>query len=200
MHLGYGESVADRWDPRPSGEAGRRPAPARWSSGSFSRGGRGSGRAVAERPPPAPPRERQAGRFAVGPGYPWPLVSVAALLVVALLAWFLLHRAGLLGLLFPVGYLVACVVAVCAARPDGLVVPALQPPLLAFLALAISTIASGDATVTTMFALGVFAPLAQLFWWMLVALLACVLLGFLRARDANPGFSVRGALRSPGNA
>ena len=102
--------------------------------------------------------------------------------------------------MFPVGYLVVSVLAVCAVRPDGLVVPALQPPLLAFLALAISTIVSGDASSTTMFALGVFAPLAQLFWWMLVALVACVLLGFLRHRESNPDFSLRTALRTPGNA
>lgn len=135
----------------------------------------------------------------MGPGYPWPLVSAVALVVVVLLAWFLQHRAGLLGLLFPVGYLVVCVLAVCAARPDGLVVPALQPPVLAFVALVLATILAGDASSTTMFALGVFAPLAQLFWWMLVALAACVLLGFLRLRDANPDFSLRTALRGPGN-
>lgn len=136
----------------------------------------------------------------MGPGHPWPLVSVAALLVVALLAFFLQHRAGLLGLLFPVGYLVVSVLAVCAARPDGLVVPALQPPVLGFLGLAVSSIVAGDATSTTMFVLGVFAPLAQLFWWMLVALVACVLLGFLRHRESNPDFSLRTALRPPGNA
>lgn len=136
----------------------------------------------------------------MGPGHPWPLVSAAALVVVVLLAWFLQQRAGLLGLMFPVGYLVVSVLAVCAVRPDGLVVPALQPPLLAFLALAISTILSGDASSTTMFALGVFAPLAQLFWWILVALVACVLLGFLRHRESNPDFSLRTALRAPGNA
>ena len=155
---------------------------------------------MAERPPPAPARPRQSGRFAVGPGYPWPLVSGVALLVVVLLAWFLQSRAGLLGLLFPVGYLVVSVLAVCAARADGLVVPALQPPVLAFLGLVVATILSGDASSTTMFALGVFAPLAQLFWWMLVALVACVLLGFLRHRESNPEFSLRTALRAPGNA
>lgn len=155
---------------------------------------------MAERPPAAPARPRQSGRFAVGPGYPWPLVSGVALLVVVLLAWFLQSRAGLLGLLFPVGYLVVCVLAVCAARADGLVVPALQPPVLAFLGLVVATILAGDASSTTMFALGVFAPLAQLFWWMLVALVACVLLGFLRHRESNPEFSLRSALRAPGNA
>ncbi|WP_433798911.1 DUF6542 domain-containing protein [Actinomycetospora sp. CA-084318] len=188
--------MADRWDPRPGGGRPSRPAaPSRWSTGSSSRGPRPSGTR-----PPRDPRPRQAGRFAVGPGFPWPVASGAALVLTSLFAWFLQDRSGLLGLLFPVGYLVFCLLAVCAVRVDGVLVPALQAPVLAFLALVIAAIVRGDASGSTLFVLGVFAPLAQLFWWMLVALVGCAVLGLLRFRDANPGFSALGAVRGVRNA
>lgn len=193
--LGYRDDVADRWDPRPGGGRAPRPsAPSRWSSGSFARGARPGPRPRAERPP-RDDRPRQAGRFAVGPGYPWPLVVAGALVVTALLAWLLGQRAGILGLLFPVGYLVVCVLAVCAVRADGVLVPALQAPVVAFVGLVVAAIVRGDAASSTLFVLGVFAPLAQLFWWMLVALVVSAVLGFVRFREANPGFSVLGAVR-----
>ncbi|MDL5158459.1 DUF6542 domain-containing protein [Actinomycetospora termitidis] len=188
--------MADRWSPRPSGGGGRPSSPSRWPSGSWSRGTRRPG----GEGPPAGGRPRQPGRFAVGPGFPWPLLSVAALVVTSLLAWFLQQRAGLLGLLFPVGYLVVCLLAVCAVRADGVLVPAVQAPVVAFLGLAVSAVLSGNATSTTLFVLGVFAPLAQLFWWMLVAFVACAILGFLRRREADPSFSVLGAVRGVRNA
>ncbi|MCD2190469.1 DUF6542 domain-containing protein [Actinomycetospora soli] len=188
--------MADRWDPRPGGGRPSRPsAPSRWSTGSFSRGPRPAG------PRPArDPRPRQPGRFAVGPGFPWPLASAAALVLTTVLAWLLQDRSGLLGLFFPVGYLVVCLLAVCAVRVDGVLVPALQAPVVAFLALVVAAVVRGDAAGSTLFVLGVFAPLAQLFWWMLVALVGCALLGFLRFREANPGFSVLGAVRGVRNA
>ncbi|WP_018333833.1 DUF6542 domain-containing protein [Actinomycetospora chiangmaiensis] len=195
--------MADRWDPRPGGGGAPRPsAPSRWSTGSFSRGGP-RGPRPGSRPPAGPPRDarpRQAGRFAVGPGFPWPLVVVGALVVTALLAWLVGQRAGILGFLFPVGYLVVCVLAVCAVRPDGVLVPALQAPVVAFLGLVVAAIVRGDTASSTLFVLGVFAPLAQLFWWMLVALVVTAVLGFLRFREANPGFSILGAARSVRNA
>jgi hypothetical protein len=200
--LGYRGAVADRWDPRPGGGRAPRPsAPSRWSTGSFRNrpSPRPGGRPGAERPP-RDVRPRQAGRFAVGPGFPWPLVVAASLVVTALLAWLLGLRGGILGLLFPVGYLVVSLLAVCAVRVDGVVVPALQPPVIAFLGLVVASIVRGDTTSTTLFVLGVFAPLAQLFWWMLVALVGSVLLGFVRFREANPGFSVLGAVRGVRNA
>ncbi|GLZ53735.1 hypothetical protein Acsp07_33520 [Actinomycetospora sp. NBRC 106378] len=113
----------------------------------------------------------------------------------ALLAWLLQNRAGILGLLFPVGYLVVSLVAVCAVRVDGVLVPALQAPVVALLGLVVAAIVRGDTAGSTLFLLGVFAPLAQLFWWMLVALVGSALVGFLRFREANPGFSVLGAVR-----
>ncbi len=121
-------------------------------------------------------------------------------MVTALLAWLVGQRAGILGFLFPVGYLVVCVLAVCAVRPDGVLVPALQAPVVAFLGLVVAAIVRGDTASSTLFVLGVFAPLAQLFWWMLVALVVTAVLGFLRFREANPGFSILGAARSVRNA
>ncbi|MEJ2869354.1 DUF6542 domain-containing protein [Actinomycetospora sp. OC33-EN08] len=149
---------------------------------------------------PAAPRPRQTGRFAIGPGYPWPLVSTAALVLTSLLAWFLQHRAGLVGLLFPVGYLVVCLLAVCAVRADGVLVPALQAPVVGFLGLVVAAVVAGDTTSTTLFVLGVVAPLAQLFWWMLVAFFACAILGVVRRREADPSFSLLGVVRGARSA
>ncbi|WP_285592278.1 DUF6542 domain-containing protein [Actinomycetospora sp. NBRC 106378] len=186
--------MADRWDPRPGGGRAPRPAgPSRWSTGSLGRSPRPD--RPAPRRPARDPQPRQAGRFAVGPGFPWPLVSAGALVATALLAWLLQNRAGILGLLFPVGYLVVSLVAVCAVRVDGVLVPALQAPVVALLGLVVAAIVRGDTAGSTLFLLGVFAPLAQLFWWMLVALVGSALVGFLRFREANPGFSVLGAVR-----
>ncbi|NMO91017.1 hypothetical protein HH311_14645 [Actinomycetospora sp. TBRC 11914] len=117
-----------------------------------------------------------------------------------LLAWLLLHRAGLLGLMFPVGYLVVSMLGVAMVRAEAVVVPALAPPVVAFLGLVIAAVITGDTASTTLFLIGVLAPLAELFWWMLVATLACVVVGFLRFRQIRPGWSPLGALRGSGAA
>ncbi len=148
--------------------------------------------------------------FAVGPGYPWPVVAVGAVVVTGLLAWLLLHRAGVLGLLFPIGYLVVCVLGVAMSRAESVAVPALAPPVVAFLGLVVAAIVTGDTASSTLFLLGVFVPLAGLFWWMLVATLACLVVGFLRFRQIRvavsvglggpirPGWSPLAALRRSG--
>lgn len=110
-------------------------------------------------------------------------------MISALLAWLFLHRAGLLGFVFPVGYLVVSMLAVAMVHADSVAVPAFQPPLVAFLGIAVATVVSGGATSTTTFFLGVFAPLAELFWWMVVATVACLVVGFVRYRHARPGWS-----------
>jgi hypothetical protein len=123
---------------------------------------------------------------------------VGAVVVTGLLAWLLLHRAGLLGLMWPVGYLVVCMLGVAMVRAEAVAVPALAPPVVAFLGLVIAAIITGNAASSTLFLLGVFAPLAELFWWMLVATLACALVGFVRFRQVRPGWSPMGALRGSG--
>jgi hypothetical protein len=125
---------------------------------------------------------------------------VGAVVVTGLLAWLLLHRAGLLGLMWPVGYLVVCMLGVAMVRAEAVVVPALAPPVIAFLGLVIAAIITGDTASSTLFLLGVFAPLAQLFWWMVVATAACVVVGFLRFRQARPELSPREVLRASGAA
>jgi hypothetical protein len=70
-------------------------------------------------------RPRRAGTFAAGPGYPWPVVLAVAVVVTSVLAWLLSHRAGLLGLMFPVGYAGVCVLGVAMVRSETVVVPAL---------------------------------------------------------------------------
>jgi hypothetical protein len=125
-------------------------------------------------------------------------VAVGALAVTGVLAWLLLHRAGLLGLMFPIGYLVVCMLAVAMVRPEGVAVPALSPPVVAFGGLVIAAIIAGDTASSTLFLLGVFAPLAELFWWMVVATLACLVVGFLRFRQVRPGWSPLALLRRPG--
>ena len=145
-------------------------------------------------------RPRQTGTFAVGPGYPWPLVALGAVVVTGLLAWLLMNRAGLLGLMFPIGYLVVCMLGVAMVRAEAVAVPALAPPVVAFLGLVIAAIVAGNAASSTLFLLGVFAPLAELFWWMLVATVACLVVGFLRFRQIRPGWSPLAALRGTGAA
>ena len=137
---------------------------------------------------PAGRRPRPVGRFAVGPGYPWPTVVVGAVVVTGVLAWLLSHRAGLLGFMFPVGYVVVCVLAVATVRPAAVLAAALAPPVVAALGLVGAAIAAGDTASSTLFLLGVLAPLAQLLWWMLGATLACVVVGFVRFRQARPGW------------
>ncbi len=117
-----------------------------------------------------------------------------------LLAWLLLHRAGLLGLMFPVGYLVVCMLGVAMVRAEAVAVPALAPPVTAFLGLVIAAVIAGNLASSTLFLLSVFAPLAELFWWMLVATAACLVVGFLRYRQVRPGWSPGAALRGPGAA
>jgi hypothetical protein len=128
------------------------------------------------------------------------VVAVGAVVVTGLLAWLLLHRAGLLGLMFPVGYLVVCMLGVAMVRAEAVVVPALAPPVIAFLGLVIAAIIAGDTASSSLFLLGVFAPLAELFWWMLVATLACLVVGFLRFRQVRPGATPLGVLRGAGTA
>jgi hypothetical protein len=111
-----------------------------------------------------------------------------------------MHRAGLLGLMFPVGYLVVCMLGVAMVRAEAVAVPALSPPVVAFLGLAIAAIVTGNATSSTLFLLSVFAPLAELFWWMLVATLACLVVGFLRFRQIRPEWSPMASLRDAGAA
>jgi hypothetical protein len=120
--------------------------------------------------------------------------------VTGLLAWLLLHRGGLLGLMFPVGYLVVCMLGVAMVRAEAVAVPALAAPVVAFLGLVIAAIVTGDAASSTLFLLGVFAPLAELFWWMLVATVACLVVGLLRFRQVRPGWSPAAALRGSGAA
>jgi hypothetical protein len=121
-------------------------------------------------------------------------------IVTGLLAWLLLHRGGLLGLLFPVGYLVICMLGVAMVRAEAVAVPALGPPVVAFLGLVIAAVITGDTASSTLFLLGVFAPLAELFWWMVVATAACLVVGFLRFRQVRPGWSPVTALRGSGAA
>lgn len=142
---------------------------------------------------------RRPGRpsLEIGPGYPWPVVAAGAVVLTGLLAWQLQHRAGLLGWVFPIGYLAVCLLAVAMVRAGSVAVPALAPPVTAFLGLVLAGILAGDTTSSTLFVLGVFAPLALLFWWMVVATAACLVLGVLRLRRARPGWSPVAALARP---
>lgn len=123
-----------------------------------------------------------------------------AVIVTGLLAWLLQHRGGLLGMLFPIGYLVVCMLGVAMVRAEAVAVPALAPPVVAFLGLVIAAIVTGSTASSTLFLLAVFAPLAQLFWWMLVATVACLVVGFLRYRQVRPGWSPLAAVRGSGAA
>lgn len=119
--------------------------------------------------------------LALGPGWPWPLVSAAAVVVAILLAWLVLDLGGIGGLLFPAGFAVICVVAVCAARADQVYVPSVQPPFVATLAVLGAALLTGRTTSTTTFLLAVLAPLAELFWWLLLVSAVCVVLGLVRS-------------------
>lgn len=147
--------------------------------------------------PPGPPRlgGRPSFRFlarpaglALGPGLPWPVVSVAATVAVVLLAWLLLDLQGLGGLLFPLGFGAACVAAVCAVRADQLFVPAAQAPVVAVVGIVGAAVLTGRTGSTTALALAVVAPLAELFWWLLVVSVVCAVIGVVRSgRVVAPG-------------
>lgn len=119
--------------------------------------------------------------LAIGPGWPWPVVSGAAAVAALLLAWLALDLGGLGGLLFPIGFAAICVVAVCTVHSDQLYVPSVQPPFVATVAVVGAALLTGRTTSTTTFLLSVLAPLAALFWWLLVVSLACVVLGLVRS-------------------
>lgn len=131
----------------------------------------------------------------VGPGYPWPVVTGGAVVVTGVLAWLLSHRAGLLGLVLPVGYVVVCVLAVAMVRVEGVVVATLAPPVVAGLGLVGAAIVAGDTASSTLFLLGVLAPLGQLLGWMLAATLAGVVVGLARFGQVYLERPARGAKR-----
>lgn len=110
------------------------------------------------------------------------MVTAATVIVCVLLAWFGLFRTGLGGLLFPVVYVLACAAAVCAVPRAEVAIPAMQPPVVATVAVVAASLLTGRATSTLTFLLGVLAPLAELFWWILLATAAAVALAVLRHR------------------
>jgi hypothetical protein len=67
------------------------------------------------------------------------------------------------------------------------------PPVVAVLGLVIAAIVAGDTASSTLFLLGILAPMAELSGWMLAATLACVVVGFLRFRQVRPEWSPRAA-------
>lgn len=134
----------------------------------------------------------------MGPGYPWLVVGVGAVFVVGLLAWLLGHRAGLLGWMFPIGYLAVCLLAVAMVRAESVAAAALAPALTAFLGMVLAAILAGETGSSTLFLLAVLAPLAELFWWMLLATGACLVIGFLRQRRDRPGTSLLSVVRRSG--
>lgn len=139
--------------------------------------------------PSVRPRPRRPGSFALGPGYPWPVVGVGAVLVTGLLAWLLEDRAGLAGWAFPLGYLAVCLLAVAMVRVGSVAAAGLAPAVTALLGIVLAAILTGRTGSSTLFLLTVLAPLAELFWWMLVATAACLVLGFARLRRERPGTS-----------
>ena len=144
---------------------------------------------------PAAQGPRPVGRLAVGPGYPWPVIIGGAVVVTGVLAWLLSHLTGLLGLMFPVGYVAVCVLAVVMVRAEAVVVTALAPPVVAGLGLVGAATVAGDTASSTLLALGVLAPLAQLLWWMLAATLAGVVVGLARFGQVHLERPARGAKR-----
>jgi hypothetical protein len=108
--------------------------------------------------------------------------------VVIALAWLTLDLHGLGGLLFPAGFAAACVVSACAVRPDQLFVPAAQPPVVLVMGIVGAAVLTGRTSSTTTLALAVLAPLAELFWWLLVVTIVCALVGVVRSgRLPAPG-------------
>lgn len=140
------------------------------------------------------------GTLTVGPGFGWPVVLPGAIVVTGLLTWLLVHRAGLLGLMFPVGYVAVCGLGVAMVRIESAAVAAFAPPVVAFLGLVVGAILAGDTASSTLFGLAVLAPLAGLFWWMVVATAMCAVVGFVRIRQAYPGWSPLDAVRGSGPA
>ena len=100
--------------------------------------------------------------------------------------------------MFPLGYLAVCLLAVAMVRAESMAAAALAPALTAFLGMVLAAILAGETGSSTLFLLAVLAPLAELFWWMLVATAACLVIGILRQRRERPGTSLFSPVRRPG--
>jgi len=145
------------------------------------RDGRDSrGRSGSRRPARGPVTRGRRG----GPSsdLPWPLATGGALLVTALAGAIGLHRTGVVGGIFPFAFVVSCVAAALLVRRSQMLVPAVEPPIVMTLAIALVWLVLQGGGGVGAFLLGVLGPLAEMFWWILVATVATLGVTVARSR------------------